>query len=145
MCILSMNITWVSEIVNIVVFLQSPDWFRSWNVRGHGRVNPFYLWYLSRPVNAHGANWTFGKWTCKIQENSGGYWRSGDDLKKLENLSSRRKVHMYVIMNAYIYISCNHLLNFFSAVTAKPNLWKIQLNFGKPLLEQYSYQNVSWN
>ena len=50
-------------------------------------------------------------------------------------------------MNAYIYISCIQLLNFFSAVTAKPNLWKIQLqlNFGKPLLEQYSYQNVSWN
>ena len=48
-------------------------------------------------------------------------------------------------MNAYIYISCNHLINFFSAVTAKPNLWKIQLqfNFGKPLLEQFPYQNVS--
>ena len=48
-------------------------------------------------------------------------------------------------MNAYIYISCIQLLNFFSTVTAKPNLWKIQLqlNFGKPLLEQYSNQNVS--
>ena len=33
--------------------------------------------------------------TCKIQENSGGYLRSGDDLKKLENLSSCREVHMY--------------------------------------------------
>ena len=51
----------------------------------------------------------------------------------------------FVVMNAYIYISCIQLLNFFSAVTAKPNLWKIQLelNFGKPLLEQYFYQNVS--
>ena len=35
--------------------------------------------------------------TCKSQENSGGYLRSGDDLKKLENLSSRRKVHMYAL------------------------------------------------
>ena len=33
--------------------------------------------------------------TCKSQENSGGYLRSGDDLKKLENLSSCREVHMY--------------------------------------------------
>ena len=37
--------------------------------------------------------------TCKSQENSGGYLRSGDDLKKLENSSSRRKVHMYVTLN----------------------------------------------
>ena len=35
--------------------------------------------------------------TCKSQENTGGYLRSGDDLKKLENLSSRRKVHMYAL------------------------------------------------
>ena len=31
----------------------------------------------------------------KCQENSGGYLRTGDDLKKLENLSSWREVHMY--------------------------------------------------
>ena len=37
----------------------------------------------------------------KSQENSGGYLRSGDDLKKLENSSSRRKVHMYVVTLYY--------------------------------------------
>ena len=50
-CILSMSITWVSEIVNIVVFMQSPDWIKILYVRGHERGNPFYLWYLSRPVS----------------------------------------------------------------------------------------------
>ena len=59
-------------------------------------------------LNAHGANCTIGTWTCKSQENtggtcksqenSGGYLRSGDDLKKLENLSSCREVHMYDII-----------------------------------------------
>ena len=58
-------------------------------------------------LNAHGANCTCGTWTCKNQENTGGicksqenpggYLRSGDDLKKLENSSSRREVHMYAI------------------------------------------------
>ena len=33
--------------------------------------------------------------TCKSQENLGGYLRSGDYLKKLENSSSCREVHMY--------------------------------------------------
>ena len=48
--------------------------------------------------------------TCKSQENSGGYLRSGEDLKKLENLSSRRKVHMY----EHIYNkneNCHNLAN----------------------------------
>ena len=48
-----MNITWVSEIVNIVVVLQSPDWVKMLYVRGHERGNPFYLRYLSRPVIGH--------------------------------------------------------------------------------------------
>ena len=47
-----MNITCVSEIVNIVVFLQSPDWVKMLYVRGHERGNPFYLRYLSRPVTS---------------------------------------------------------------------------------------------
>ena len=51
-----MNITWVSEIVNIVVFLQSPDWVKMLYVRGHERGNPFYFRYLSRPVK-----WCFNR------------------------------------------------------------------------------------
>ena len=32
------------------MFLQLPDWFKILYVRGQKRGNPFYLWYLSRPV-----------------------------------------------------------------------------------------------
>ena len=44
-------------------------------------------------------------------------WRSGDDLKKLENLSSRREVHMYGIwlfvdflLSLFIHYTACHLV-----------------------------------
>ena len=52
--------------------------------------------------------------------------------------------NIFFIINAYIYISCIHLLFLFSSDN-KTKLLKIQiqLNFGKSLLEQCFYQNVS--
>ena len=52
-CILSMNITWVSEIVNIVVFLQSPDWVKMLHVRGHERGKARKIHY----INKHKSYW----------------------------------------------------------------------------------------
>ena len=52
------------------------------------------------------AHW--GREHVKSQENSGGYFRSGDNLKKLENLSSRRKVHMYANYRISPQITANH-------------------------------------
>ena len=52
----------------------------------------------------------------------------------------------FFIINAYIYIMHSFVKFLFSSDN-KTKLLKIQLqlNFGKSLLEQCSYQNVSWN
>ena len=45
--------------------------------------------------------------------------------------------YLTFLYNFVIYISCIQGLNFFSAVTTKPNFWRTAtVNFGKPLLEQ---------